>query len=345
MFTSFGMPKFDMHIYTSELTAKELKEAVTEYCILKDLHPHLPLLDLTMEKLPSKYNRIYVEQLEQGGLRIPFSTFFLVVIRHFGVHVSQLVPVGQGHWFSFESKIGDRAKKCFKEVTSSLKGWKKKFFLIDRRAVPEAMPWRHINTSVRDDFPDHYNKADTKRLAEIIMPLRPPLRHLLYMCGLTTACRHLELSYMIKDPNGKVLNMDDFLQLHRYGTNGLERNRGEHLIRRFAGRGNKPDPSDVKIASLKQGLRSCSAVKQDSLAEGRKLSPRNQIETYYLDIGDEKRRILLLINIQVFKKNNRVSGRGIVSCLRLDIVHKRNRCQFMLMILTRSLGGRRICGK
>ncbi|GJT02718.1 hypothetical protein Tco_0823887 [Tanacetum coccineum] len=93
----------------------------------------------------------------------------------------------------------------------------------------------------------------------------------------------------------------------------VERNRGEHLIRRFAGRGNKPDQHDVKIASLKQGLRSCSAVKQDSLAEGRKLSPRNQIETYYLDIGDEKRRILLLINIQVFKKNNRVSGRGIDS--------------------------------
>ncbi|GJV72623.1 hypothetical protein Tco_1492618 [Tanacetum coccineum] len=32
----------------------------------------------------------------------------------------------------------------------------------------------------------------------------------------------------------------------------VERNRGEHLIRRFAGRGNEPDPRDVKIASLKQ---------------------------------------------------------------------------------------------
>nr|GEV28131.1 paired amphipathic helix protein Sin3-like 3 isoform X8 [Tanacetum cinerariifolium] len=34
----------------------------------------------------------------------------------------------------------------------------------------------------------------------------------------------------------------------------VERNRGEHLIRRFAGRGNEPDPRDVKIASLKQRI-------------------------------------------------------------------------------------------
>nr|GEX38344.1 hypothetical protein [Tanacetum cinerariifolium] len=34
----------------------------------------------------------------------------------------------------------------------------------------------------------------------------------------------------------------------------VERNRGEHLIRRFAGRGIKPNPRDVKIASLKQQI-------------------------------------------------------------------------------------------
>nr|GEU97578.1 hypothetical protein [Tanacetum cinerariifolium] len=34
----------------------------------------------------------------------------------------------------------------------------------------------------------------------------------------------------------------------------VERNRGEHLIRRFAERGNEPDPRDVKIASLKQRI-------------------------------------------------------------------------------------------
>nr|GFA02250.1 hypothetical protein [Tanacetum cinerariifolium] len=201
--------KFDMHIYTSELFTQELKEVVTEYCIPKDLYPRLPLSDFTMNKLPSKYIRISVEQLEQGGLRIPFSTFFLAVIRHFRVHVSQLVPMGVN-----------------REVTTSLKGWKKKFFLIDRRDVLETMPWRHTDTDLPDDFPNHYNESDAE--AEINVPIRPPHRHLLYMCGLTTACRHPEFSYMIKDPDGKVLSLDDFLQLPvRRGT---IMSKGDHIL-------------------------------------------------------------------------------------------------------------------
>ncbi|GJW19973.1 hypothetical protein Tco_0027409 [Tanacetum coccineum] len=49
----------------------------------------------------------------------------------------------------------------------------------------------------------------------------------------------------------------------------VERNRREHLIRRFAGRGNEPDPCDVKIASLKQRIQELEflQLQQDSPAE------------------------------------------------------------------------------
>nr|GEW11257.1 ribulose bisphosphate carboxylase small chain, chloroplastic-like [Tanacetum cinerariifolium] len=73
------MPKFHMHTYTSTLTSKELKEAITKYCIPMDLHPRLPPPELTMDKLPSQFIGIYIEQLEQGSLRIPFSAFFLAL--------------------------------------------------------------------------------------------------------------------------------------------------------------------------------------------------------------------------------------------------------------------------
>ncbi|GJT83236.1 NAC domain-containing protein 72-like protein [Tanacetum coccineum] len=48
----------------------------------------------------------------------------------------------------------------------------------------------------------------------------------------------------------------------------VKRNLGEHLIRRFAGRGNEPDPRDVKIASLKQRIQELefSQLEQDSSA-------------------------------------------------------------------------------
>ncbi|GKC70988.1 hypothetical protein Tco_1116871 [Tanacetum coccineum] len=140
--------KFDMHIHTSTLTIKELKQSITDYCVPMDLHPRLPPPELTMDNLPPNFIGIYIEQLEQ-----------------------------------------------------------------ERRAIPDAMPWRHIDTDVRDDFPDNYNEGEADRLAEHVILLRPPPRHPLYVCGSTTACRHPELSYSIKDPNGWVLTMDDFLKL------------------------------------------------------------------------------------------------------------------------------------
>ncbi|GJZ81592.1 hypothetical protein Tco_0646586 [Tanacetum coccineum] len=199
---------------------------------------------MMMNRLPSRYIGLYIKKLEQGGLRVPFFSFFVAVIRHFGVHVSQLVPMGvngvilfeiryitlninhtaslfwvfyklckQGHWFSFKNKTGRDTKKCFKKATSSLKGWKKKFFLLDRRAILDAMPWRHGDTDLHDDFLITYKENDNDCLSEFLVPLRPPPRHLLYMCGLTMACRHPDLQYNIKDKDKNVISMDTFLKL------------------------------------------------------------------------------------------------------------------------------------
>nr|GEU32719.1 hypothetical protein [Tanacetum cinerariifolium] len=172
------IPKFDMHIYTSTLTIKELKQDITDYCIPTDLPPHLPSPELTMDNLPP--NVIYIKQLKQGGLRIPFSTFFLAVIKHFGVHVSQLVPMGVNRVIMFEIRCRSL------DINASV-----------------SLFWRHIDTDVRIDFPTNYNEGDADRLAEYAILLCPPPRHLLYVCGLTMTYRHPELSYSIKYPNGQ----------------------------------------------------------------------------------------------------------------------------------------------
>nr|GEX05989.1 hypothetical protein [Tanacetum cinerariifolium] len=218
-----------------------------QYCVIRGMSGSEPtrwLRKVRRPWLPSRYIRLYIEQLKQGGLRIPFSSLFLAVIRHFGVHVSQLVPMGvnrvilfeircislsinltvslfwvfyklckQGHWFSFENKTGRGTKKYFKEVTSSLKGWEKKIFLLDRRAILDAMPWRHGDIVLHDDFLTNYNEIDVSRLSKFLVPLRPPPCHLLYVCGLTTACRHPELQYNIRDQDKNVISMDTFLKL------------------------------------------------------------------------------------------------------------------------------------
>ncbi|GKE08379.1 hypothetical protein Tco_1411930 [Tanacetum coccineum] len=85
--------------------------------------------------------------------------------------------------------------------------------VIDRRAIPNAIPWRHNDTDICDEFPNSYNEGDADRMAEHIILLRKPPRHLLYMCGLAMDYRHPELSQVIKDPEGQVITMDDFLKL------------------------------------------------------------------------------------------------------------------------------------
>nr|GEY09468.1 hypothetical protein [Tanacetum cinerariifolium] len=93
-----------------------------------------------------------------------------------------------GHSLSFENKTGRGTRKCFKEVTTSLK-------------------------DLHDDFSSNFNQDDVERLFEFLVPLRPPPRHLLYVCRLTTACRHPGLSFSIKDQDKNVISMDTFLKL------------------------------------------------------------------------------------------------------------------------------------
>nr|GEY70936.1 hypothetical protein [Tanacetum cinerariifolium] len=152
------LPKFDMHVYTSELTSSELEAAVADYLIPMDLHPRLPPPGMTMDKLPS--------------------------------------------WaIGFLSRI----KSIVDEV---------------------------------------------ERLSEFLVPLRTPPRHLLYVCGLTTACRHPGLSYSIKDQDKNVISMDTFLKLPTW--TGTIVSKGDPILedQRQKPRVTPPLPEGSKIPNL-----------------------------------------------------------------------------------------------
>ncbi|GKB91013.1 hypothetical protein Tco_0963285, partial [Tanacetum coccineum] len=183
---------------------------------------------MTMDVLPPSAIGLYAHHFQQGGLRVPFSSFFLKVVEHFCVHISQLVPLGvnrvtffeiycrslditptvplfrvfyklckQGHWFSFQNRVGKGCQPCLKDAPTSLKKWKDKFFLVDRRAAPIAMAWRHHDSSVPDPFPgsSEYNASDVAKLREVVISLRrPPLSIL----------------------EGKVITMAEFLRLPNF---------------------------------------------------------------------------------------------------------------------------------
>ncbi|GJT45742.1 hypothetical protein Tco_0954457 [Tanacetum coccineum] len=65
-------------------------------------------------------------------------------------------------WFSF-SKRRNTEDVCMDDGPSSLKKWKNKFFLIDRRAIPDHLTWRHSCLCVSDDLPsDGYDRNDVQ---------------------------------------------------------------------------------------------------------------------------------------------------------------------------------------
>ncbi|GJZ21065.1 hypothetical protein Tco_0558104 [Tanacetum coccineum] len=180
-----ALPKFDMPSYESEMTAKDVKALTLRHGIPLDLYPVALTKGWTMDKLSDDMIGLYEQYFEFSRIRVPFSAFLLAVIKQFRVHIYQLVPLGlnrltmferycrslnivssvnlfrvfykvskQGHWFSFEKRTGKSVGgQIFRETFSGLKGWKKRFFFLYKRAIPDAMAWRHHDSDVNDPVP------------------------------------------------------------------------------------------------------------------------------------------------------------------------------------------------
>ena len=108
----------------------------------------------------------------------------------------------QGHWFSFESRTGRKAKKCFAEVLTGQKHWEENFFLIDRRAIPDAMAWRHKDSKISDNFPVSYPEAAAEKLSDKIIKLREVPSSLLWVYGLSTVWETKDVQVVLKDAEG-----------------------------------------------------------------------------------------------------------------------------------------------
>ncbi|GJS87462.1 hypothetical protein Tco_0770098 [Tanacetum coccineum] len=155
------IPKFDMHVNPSVLSSDEVNSLVAEYAIPSNLHPCVPPSGLTMNRLPA--DKIV------SSVRFESSD--------------------HGHWFSFERRSGKGGHdKIFNEFCMSLKHWKDRFFLIDRRAIPDAMPWRHQDSSVADPAPTGVRAEDIHRLCD----LRPVHPAMLYDVAATSMSQFLK---------------------------------------------------------------------------------------------------------------------------------------------------------
>ncbi|GJS67909.1 hypothetical protein Tco_0682474 [Tanacetum coccineum] len=193
------VPKFDMHTFTSSMTKDEVSALAEEYAIPLDLHPRFPSPNVTMDKLPVGAI-VYCRSLGINPSVNLFRAFYKLN--------------KQGHWFPFERRVGKGGHdKIFNEFCSSLKYYKDRFFLIDRRAILDAMPWRHHDSNVSDPPPSEVSVDDVRRLCENVIDLRPVHSGMVYEIGLTTIWKHVGYHPKFKDDEGNdAASMSRFLK-------------------------------------------------------------------------------------------------------------------------------------
>ncbi|GJZ83530.1 hypothetical protein Tco_0648703 [Tanacetum coccineum] len=213
-----SLPKFDMHLHKSSITETQVKWLAKCYGVPEDLHPRVALEGMTMNALPNDAIGLYAYHFQQGGLRVPFSSFFKDIIPTVPLFRVFYKLCKQGNWFSFQNRVGKNYKPYLKDAPTSLKKWKDKILLVDRRVTSFAMAWRHHDSSIADPFPksNEYNASDVTKLREVVIALRKPHPSLLYVAGLSHVWKYADRAFSLKDPKGKVVTMAEFLRLPNF---------------------------------------------------------------------------------------------------------------------------------
>ncbi|GJX42708.1 hypothetical protein Tco_0257698 [Tanacetum coccineum] len=110
-----------------------------------------------------------------------------------------------GDWFSF-AKRGDPAPVCMEVAKFGLKLWKENFFLIDRRAIPFHMPWRHPDSCIIDKVPTSFIQNHTDQLKAHIVKLRDISEGALVQSGLSRGWRNPMCDLVLR-----LMSIYDFL--------------------------------------------------------------------------------------------------------------------------------------
>ncbi|GKA55562.1 hypothetical protein Tco_0754634 [Tanacetum coccineum] len=166
------------------LTQEHLDAICAKYFIPEEVHPQLPSFDATMHERPTGKVGMYTRFFDYANYRIPFSNFFVSVLTHLRILLSQLSvflsakvshfeimcrvcninpSVGlfryfymhnyKNGWFSFTKRPNVRA--CYSKNLDSVKNWNDHFFWVDEFVVPAnaRFGWFSGTNIVKDRAP------------------------------------------------------------------------------------------------------------------------------------------------------------------------------------------------
>ncbi|GJY49225.1 hypothetical protein Tco_0439181 [Tanacetum coccineum] len=176
------VPKFDMRCHESLMTAKDVKKLGRKYNVPLDLQPCATMVVWMMDQLPEDLIGLYEQFFEYSGLRVPFSTLLLGVIKHFRVHISQLVHLELNRLTMFE--LYCRSLGIMPTVSLF-----RVFYKISKQG--------------------HWTSGVLRRRLLIFRPVPPGL---LFGAGLATTWDFLGFFPVFKDTRGNVVIMSKYLR-------------------------------------------------------------------------------------------------------------------------------------
>ncbi|GJZ10096.1 hypothetical protein Tco_0544855 [Tanacetum coccineum] len=178
-----------MDLYHSRLTQDDLNESIIKYKIPRDLHPQLPSEEFMMSELPYDAIGVYHCIFDFSGVRIPFSSFLLAIIKYYKIE-----PTVTLLRFSRPS-------------ASKVTG-----FLLPSVMLPihDYMSWRHPSLAIDDPRPPtgSFNMDDVCWLSAHVVKLMDIPEGFLVLSGLIRVWKSQTCDSILR-----VMGIYDFLCL------------------------------------------------------------------------------------------------------------------------------------
>ncbi|KAJ0444178.1 hypothetical protein HanIR_Chr16g0828951 [Helianthus annuus] len=225
---------------------------VDKYAIPASLHPVLPKKNTPIYPfVPGKIG-VYTCLFDYCNYRLPLTKFLIEVLLYHEVHLSQMNPFGlakvchfelscrglgsdpdldvfwafyklnrSGSWYTFE--VRNKNACCYTWITSSLKDWKDRFFLVDDRCVPADMAWRLKKSRLPSPLPEdfEFNRDLYATLIKEAGRIQKCPENILVMGRISTIWAELEWYPTLKW-NKEAMGLKEALRLKSFESKELD---------------------------------------------------------------------------------------------------------------------------
>ncbi|GJS41683.1 hypothetical protein Tco_0566726 [Tanacetum coccineum] len=186
------------------MTREMVESFCNSYYIPDEVHPTASWRDRNITQFPEGKVGVYTRLFDYCGYRIPFTKFFVAILKHFRIHISQLSPFGAARVSHFEvlTRVLDLASSVavfrafytriysdelfsfakrslsspsyLSKPPDSIKNWADHFFWVDSKVFPISVPLYMGGLLEKDPAP--HLTARQEQVVQVFFANKAPFR-------------------------------------------------------------------------------------------------------------------------------------------------------------------------